>query len=191
MRKRNDRLQTVIARSGPRASVQTPTTRTSSFSFSVAQLPLLEWADAVACHASHNTVCEPLWYGVPLVVAPIRDDQPVVAGQAPNAGAGIRVRLGRVTARRPPPALAAVLHDPAHRAAADRIRVAFRAAGGSGAAATHLEQPLALSQGGPVSNDDKNRTHEHEPVSPGRAEQVAALRPVYRADLAEGLDRFF
>lgn len=42
-----------------------------------------------------------------------------------------------------------------------------------------------------MSNDHKNRTHEHEPVSPGRAEQVAALRPVYRADLAEGLDRFF
>ncbi|QDN74949.1 class I SAM-dependent methyltransferase [Streptomyces sp. S1A1-7] len=59
----------------------------------------------------------------------------------------------------------------------------------AGAAATHLEQPLARSQGGPVSNDRKNRTHE--PVSPGLAEQVAALRPVYRADLAEGLDRFF
>lgn len=85
-------------------------------------------------------MCEALWHAVPLVVAPIRDDQPVVAGQVTDAGAGVRVRFGR---------------------------------------------------GGPVSNDHKNRTHEYEPVSPGRAEQVAALRPVYRADLAEGLDRFF
>ncbi|MDX6315324.1 MAG: hypothetical protein QOF44_4788, partial [Streptomyces sp.] len=47
----------------------------------VPQLPLLERVGAVVCHAGHNTVCEALWHGVPLVVAPIRDDQPVVAGQ--------------------------------------------------------------------------------------------------------------
>ncbi|WP_030326342.1 class I SAM-dependent methyltransferase [Streptomyces sp. NRRL B-3229] len=32
---------------------------------------------------------------------------------------------------------------------------------------------------------------DHAPPSPSRAEQVDALRPVYRADLAEGLSRFF
>lgn len=84
-------------------------------------------------------LCEALWHGVPLVVAPIRDDQPVVAGpgQVTDAGAGVSVRFGRVTAGRLGTALDAVLHDPAHRAAADRIRTAFRAVGGSGAAATH------------------------------------------------------
>jgi MGT family glycosyltransferase len=107
---------------------------------SVPQLPLLERVDAVVSHAGHNTVCESLWHGVPLVVAPIRDDQPVIAGQVTAAGAGIRVRFGRVTAPKLGAALDAVLHEPGYRAAADRIRTAFRAAGGTGAAATHLER---------------------------------------------------
>ncbi|MFF3372931.1 glycosyltransferase [Streptomyces sp. NPDC002680] len=107
---------------------------------SVPQLPLLERVDAVVCHAGHNTVCEALWHGVPLVVAPIRDDQPVVAGQVVEAGAGIRVRFGRVTAPKLGAAIDAVLHEPGYRFAAGRIRTAFRAAGGASAAATHLER---------------------------------------------------
>ena len=39
---------------------------------SVPQLELLPHLDAVVCHAGHNTVCEALAHGVPLVVAPIR-----------------------------------------------------------------------------------------------------------------------
>ncbi|MFF8971036.1 glycosyltransferase [Streptomyces sp. NPDC014995] len=105
---------------------------------SVPQLALLERVDAVVCHAGHNTVCEALWHGVPLVVAPIRDDQPVVAGQVAEAGAGVRVRFGRVTARKLGAALDAVLDEPGYRAAAGRIRTAFRAAGGAPAAADHL-----------------------------------------------------
>jgi len=107
---------------------------------SVPQLPLLERVDAVVCHAGHNTVCEALWHGVPLVVAPIRDDQPVVAGQVTGAGAGVRVRFGRVTAVKLGAAIDAVLHEPEHRTNAARIRTVFRAAGGTGAAATHLER---------------------------------------------------
>ncbi|MEV8031700.1 glycosyltransferase [Streptomyces sp. NPDC086182] len=107
---------------------------------SVPQLALLERVDAVVCHAGHNTVCEALWHGVPLVVAPIRDDQPVVAGQVVDAGAGVRVRFGRVTAAKLGAALDAVLHEPGHRAAAERIGTAFRAAGGATAAADSLEQ---------------------------------------------------
>ncbi|GKQ38826.1 glycosyltransferase [Streptomyces sp. A012304] len=107
---------------------------------SVPQLALLERTRAVICHAGHNTVCEALWHGVPLVVAPIRDDQPVVAGQVADAGAGVRVRFGRVTVRKLGTALDAVLDDPAHRAAAARIRTAFRAAGGAPAAASHLDE---------------------------------------------------
>ncbi|MFE8014574.1 glycosyltransferase [Streptomyces antibioticus] len=108
---------------------------------SVPQLALLErGVDAVLCHAGHNTVCEALWHGVPLVVAPIRDDQPVVAGQVVDAGAGVRVRFGRVTAPALGAAVDSVLDDPAYRTAAARIRTAFRAAGGASAAATHLTQ---------------------------------------------------
>ncbi|MEV7028688.1 glycosyltransferase [Streptomyces sp. NPDC093272] len=112
---------------------------------SLPQLPLLERVDAVVCHAGHNTVCEALWHGVPLVVAPIRDDQPVIAGQVVDAGAGVRVRFGRVTAQRLGEALDTVLYEPGPRTAAARIRAAFRAAGGAPVAATHLEALAADS----------------------------------------------
>ncbi|MGF1431958.1 glycosyltransferase [Kitasatospora sp. LaBMicrA B282] len=110
---------------------------------SIPQLPLLARTAAVICHAGHNTVCEALWHGVPLVVAPIRDDQPVVAGQVVAAGAGLRVRFGRADAALLGRALDAVLDDPAYRTAAHRIGASFRAAGGATAAATGLEQLLA------------------------------------------------
>lgn len=108
---------------------------------SVPQIALLaKGLDAVVCHAGHNTVCEALWYGVPLVVAPIRDDQPVIAGQVEAAGAGVRVRFGRVGPQKLGAALDAVLDEPSYRARAARVGAAFRAAGGADAAAVHLEE---------------------------------------------------
>jgi len=139
LRARTDRVQAVIADPGGALGPSDEEDKDLLVLPSIPQLPLLERADAVVSHAGHNTVCEALWHGVPLVVAPIRDDQPVIAGQVTGAGAGIRVRFGRVTAPKLGAAIDAVLHEPDHRAAADRIRTAFRAAGGSRAAATHLE----------------------------------------------------
>ncbi|MEW2118101.1 glycosyltransferase [Streptomyces sp. NPDC005474] len=144
-RERADRMQTVIVDpAGVLASTRDGAGASDDKDVlivpSVPQLPLLERVDAVICHAGHNTVCEALWHGVPLVVAPIRDDQPVIAGQVVEAGAGIRVRFGRVTAPKLGAAIDAVLHEPGYRFAAARIRTAFRAAGGAVAAANHLEQ---------------------------------------------------
>ncbi|GGO82070.1 glycosyl transferase [Wenjunlia tyrosinilytica] len=160
-RKRSDRLQAVIvdpegsaahhngngngkeSENENAASVEPTPDKDILIRPAVPQLALLQRAAAVVCHAGHNTVCEALWHGVPLVVAPIRDDQPVIAGQVVDAGAGIRVRFGRVTADRLGAALDSVLDDPGPRAAAGRIGGSFRAAGGSPAAAAHLEE-LAL-----------------------------------------------
>ncbi|WP_033823557.1 glycosyltransferase [Kitasatospora sp. MBT63] len=139
LRERAGRLQAVIADPG---GVLGPPAGDADVLVlpSVPQLDLLPRTAAVVCHAGHNTVCEALWHGVPLVVAPIRDDQPVVAGQVVAAGAGVRVRFGRTGADRLGRAVDAVLDDPAHRAAARRIGGSFRAAGGAAAAATCLEQ---------------------------------------------------
>ncbi|MEU0811604.1 glycosyltransferase [Streptomyces sp. NPDC005970] len=117
----------------------------------VPQLPLLARVAAVVCHAGHNTVCEALWHGVPLVMAPIRDDQPVVAGQVVAAGAGVRVRFGRVTAAGLGEALDTVLYEPGHRTAAERVKASFRAAGGAASAADHLEQLAARAAARPPS----------------------------------------
>ncbi|RBM13808.1 glycosyltransferase [Streptomyces sp. PT12] len=108
----------------------------------VPQLELLaRGVDAVVCHGGHNTVCESLWHGVPLVLAPIRDDQPLVAGQVVAAGAGVRVRFGRVDTARLTAAIEAVL-DPegGHRAAAEAVGRSFRALGGARAAADLLTE---------------------------------------------------
>jgi MGT family glycosyltransferase len=105
----------------------------------VPQLALLPRVNAVVCHAGHNTVCESLANGLPLVVAPIRDDQPVVAQQVVKAGAGIRVRFGRLSPVALREAVRRVLYEPEFRQAAERVRDSFVAAGGAGAAADALE----------------------------------------------------
>jgi len=94
---------------------------------------------AVVCHGGHNTVCEALAHGLPLVVAPIRDDQPVVAQQVSDSGAGIRVKFGRVRAAELASAITAVLDKAAYREAAARLQASFGAAGGPAAAALALE----------------------------------------------------
>jgi MGT family glycosyltransferase len=109
----------------------------------VPQLALLPHLDAVVSHGGHNTVCEALAHGLPLVVAPIRDDQPVVADQVVQAGAGVRVKFGRVMPADLRSAVRAVLGEPGYRKAAGDVRQSFEAAGGAPAAATRLESLCA------------------------------------------------
>lgn len=105
----------------------------------VPQLALMNHVDAVISHGGHNTVCETLAHGLPLVVAPIRDDQPIIAQQVVDAGAGLRLKYARVRAPEIRAALDAVLHNPDYAAGARRVQQSFQAAGGASAAADHLE----------------------------------------------------
>ncbi len=104
----------------------------------VAQLAVLTRASAVVCHAGHNTVCEALGNGLPLVVAPIRDDQPIIADQVTRAGAGIRLRFDHARPAQIGGAIDAVLTDPAYRANARGIQRSFQEAGGATTAAREL-----------------------------------------------------
>lgn len=106
----------------------------------VPQVALLAEMSAVVSHGGHNTVCEALAAGLPLVVAPIRDDQPIIAQQVVDAEAGIRIRFARCKAADLGTAIDAVLTDPTYRAAARQVADSFRAAGGASAAADHLEE---------------------------------------------------
>jgi UDP:flavonoid glycosyltransferase YjiC (YdhE family) len=106
----------------------------------VPQVALLPHVDAVVTHAGHNTVCEALAHGVPLVCAPIRDDQPVVAGQVVAAGAGLRVRFAHPSPSTLGDAVARVLAEPTFAEAAARIGASFRAAGGAARAAELIEE---------------------------------------------------
>ena len=104
----------------------------------VAQLAVLRHASAVVCHGGHNTVCEALSLGLPLVVAPIRDDQMIVAEQVTRSGAGVRLRFDRARAPQIGAAVEEVLTEPSYRDAAERLRASFAAAGGVGEAADRL-----------------------------------------------------
>ncbi|GAA3524956.1 glycosyltransferase [Amycolatopsis ultiminotia] len=134
LRERAGRVQAVIA--DPAGTLEAPGALVRR---SLPQLALLARASAVVCHGGHNTVCEALYHGLPLVVAPIRDDQPVIAEQVVTAGAGVRLRFARARASHIGAAVDQVLDDPQYRTAARRVADSFRTAGGAPAAAAALE----------------------------------------------------
>jgi MGT family glycosyltransferase len=131
-----DRLQAIVVAPDGMLDASAPNVLVRS---RVPQLELLPQIDAVVCHAGHNTVCEALVHGIPLVVAPIRDDQPIVAQQVVGAGAGIRLKYGRVHSGEIAAALVEVLETESYSQAASRIQSSFRAAGGPSVAADRLE----------------------------------------------------
>jgi MGT family glycosyltransferase len=110
------------------------------FAGHVPQLALLPHMSAVVCHGGQNTVCEALAFGLPLVVTPMRHDQPIIAKQVTDAGAGVGLRIDRLLATELRDAVRAVLDDPSYRAAAGVVRDSFAAAGGATTAADHLEK---------------------------------------------------
>ncbi|MEV4236180.1 MULTISPECIES: nucleotide disphospho-sugar-binding domain-containing protein [unclassified Nocardia] len=130
-----DRLQLIIAAPPALIGSVPPHVLVREY---VPQLSLLAKVDAVVCHGGHNTVCEALAHGLPVVVAPIRDDQPVVAAQIECAGAGVQVRFAHVRTPELREAIRAVLDNPAYRSAARQVQASFEAAGGAVAAADHL-----------------------------------------------------
>ncbi|MBJ8348320.1 glycosyltransferase [Antrihabitans sp. YC2-6] len=145
-----DRMQVVIV--APPGVVENPPEHVLVRDF-VPQRELLGHVDAVVTHGGHNTVCEALANRLPLVVAPIRDDQPVIAQQVADAGAGIRVSFGRVRAPQLRAAVLAVLDDPAYRGAAARIADSFAASGGAQTAANRLEELSAARFAGARQGD--------------------------------------
>ncbi|HEX4722034.1 MAG TPA: nucleotide disphospho-sugar-binding domain-containing protein [Pseudonocardiaceae bacterium] len=115
-----------------------------------APLPdLLRRAAVTVCHGGHNTVCESLDAGVPLVVAPIRDDQTALAARVVDNGVGVRLRFDRATAADLRHAVTSVLTDPGYRGQAAHLQHSLRVAGGAGTAADLLE---SLSAKGTTCN---------------------------------------
>jgi zeaxanthin glucosyltransferase len=106
----------------------------------VPMLDLMPRLDAVICQAGQSTVNEALAHGVPLVVAPIRLGELVVAEQVTRARAGIAVSFAGAAPAQLAEAVTAVLDEPGYRAQARRIAGEFAAAGGAGAAAARLAE---------------------------------------------------
>ncbi|SDD91138.1 glycosyltransferase [Pedobacter soli] len=109
----------------------------------VPQLDLLPYLDAVVCHGGHNTVCETLMHGLPMVVIPIAYDQSHVAGRVFRVGAGERLNFNRFKASHLKEAVNKVMQDSSYKMAAEEIKQSFTDAGGTASAAGVLE---ALNQ---------------------------------------------
>lgn len=104
----------------------------------VPQVALLKQVDALICHAGHNTVCEALAQGLPLIVSPIRHDQPFVAAQVVARGAGIFLRNGKATAAATRAAIERLFADAAYRERAQELAGLLRAAPGAAGAAAFI-----------------------------------------------------
>jgi MGT family glycosyltransferase len=135
-----DRVQGCLV--APQAAVPNPTGRLL-IAPRVPMLRLLPLLDAVVCHGGMGTVTEALAHGVPLVVAPIRHDQPMLARQVAEAGAGIAVSFESATVAELAEAVTAVLDRVEYRAAARRVADSFAAAGGGSAAVAELTELAA------------------------------------------------
>jgi len=108
----------------------------------VPQLELLPHLNAVVCHGGHNTVCETLLNGLPMVVIPIAYDQSHVAGRVVRTGAGQRLNFNRFKANHLKEAIIEVLNNPEYKAAAEQLQQSFLEAGGTSTAADMLEQTV-------------------------------------------------
>lgn len=106
----------------------------------VPQLELLSRVDAVICHAGHNTVCESLSHGLPMIVAPIRDDQPVIARQVIDAGAALFMRHGKVTPATARGIIETLFATPSLRTCAAALAQQLNAAIGAEGAASLITQ---------------------------------------------------
>ncbi|MEM0962572.1 MAG: glycosyltransferase [Bacteroidota bacterium] len=102
-------------------------------------LQLMPHVNAVMCHGGYNTVVEALSHGVPLVLAPIADDQPFNTKLAVESGAAVRLKFSRARASTILKSIEEVVTNQTYRDAAGVLRSSFEAAGGAELAASLIE----------------------------------------------------
>ena len=105
----------------------------------VPQLDILPHVDLVICHGGQNTVTESLYFGKPLLVAPVKDDQPLVANYVEASGAGRRIPWKRLTADALREAVDDVLLNDKYALAAYQLQQEIIREGGSARAAEYIE----------------------------------------------------
>ncbi|MCR8987564.1 macrolide family glycosyltransferase [Brevibacillus laterosporus] len=104
----------------------------------VPQLEVLQQADAFITHAGMNSASEALYYNVPLVMIPLSSDQPLVAKQVEEFGAGITLDKSQLTPEDLKSALLQVLNESAYKQHAERLGDSLRNAGGYKEAASRI-----------------------------------------------------
>jgi MGT family glycosyltransferase len=108
------------------------------------QLELLQKASLTICHGGLNTVSESLFYGIPLVVIPITNDQPGVAARVASTGVGKFVTTSRLSVSKLRYAIQEVLMQPSYKQNALGLQLAIKQAGGIRRAIDIIEQSIGI-----------------------------------------------
>ncbi|MEH7460490.1 macrolide family glycosyltransferase [Bacillus sp. JJ1127] len=96
----------------------------------VPQTEVLKCTKLFITHGGMNSTNEGLYYGIPLIVIPQSADQPVIAGQVANLGAGIKLQMKGLTASQLRETADHVLRHPSFHKAVANIRESFQKSGG-------------------------------------------------------------
>lgn len=96
----------------------------------VPQTELLTYTKLFITHGGMNSTHEGLYNGVPLVVIPQSADQPVIAMQVENLGAGVTLQMQGLTADQLRESVERVLNNPSFKEAAFKMKESFRKSGG-------------------------------------------------------------
>jgi MGT family glycosyltransferase len=96
----------------------------------VPQTEVLKEADLFITHGGMNSANEGLYYGVPLLVIPQSADQPMVAQQVVNMGAGKKLQMEHLTAAQLHEAADTILNQPSFRLQVEKTSESFQKAGG-------------------------------------------------------------
>ncbi|MGG3564023.1 macrolide family glycosyltransferase [Neobacillus rhizosphaerae] len=96
----------------------------------VPQTEVLKYTELFITHGGMNSTNEGLYYGVPLIVIPQSADQPIIAGQVANIGAGMKLNMQGLTANQLREAVGHLLNDPSFHKAVLNIRESMQKSGG-------------------------------------------------------------
>jgi MGT family glycosyltransferase len=104
----------------------------------VPQLDVLRYSDAFITHCGMNSTSEALYFGNPLVMLPLVNDQPIVASRVKELGAGVVLDHQTLDAPKLRKAVVEVLNNPVYKRNSQKISKSFREAGGYIKAAEEL-----------------------------------------------------
>ncbi|MFP3391662.1 macrolide family glycosyltransferase [Brevibacillus sp. SIMBA_040] len=96
----------------------------------VPQMDVLTCTKLFITHGGMNSTNEALFYGVPLVVIPLSADQPIIARQVANIGAGVTLQMQSLTASQLRETVEHVLNHPSFQIAVANISESFQRSGG-------------------------------------------------------------